>query len=606
MGKTKTLYSLKGIFTKLLNDAGKQNFLIPAYQRGYKWSSSGSTSQVALLMSDLYSGFLSGNKYYLQFLTLKENGNSLEVIDGQQRLTTISILFSALKYLNNYEDNFAENRLVYQTRQNFIDRFIYNNIELIIESAGWEDFTVKNPEYDNQDVCFIYNALKFIYVFINERIPIEKSDQFHDYVCHYVYLIVNVLDSALKSEKIFINVNKGVKLKDEDLVKGLLITRIPLEEKASQIRMTEIEINEIRTNIARQWDEISGWASGKGIRDLFNIKEDRSNIEWLIQLTFPFNNNGENNPVFNYLDKLLREKKATSHQIFRKIHDTKLKLNDWFCEPELANILGFILHSRPGNSSDNSLQDIWKSYNMDINKTQFIQYLKEKVLKILPLNEEGKLSELSYEDSKNEIFNIFLVLDIAKFFPIRDRKAIQYNFGKIKSENWSIEHIFPQNPADFKNLETLGQEDLKIIHDLLSSGFQEPDFDDEERNKSVSDLYDKLMNSENECEIKETEKEDLNYILKRNAGYLHNIGNLALLEKGINSCLSNHFFDGKRKIIVQKVSSGEFVPFHTYDVFSKLIIDTNTGLHVWSKKDIDSHEMFIREQLAEIIEYLKS
>jgi hypothetical protein len=45
-------------------------------------------------------------------------------------------------------------------------------------------------------------------------------ERFYSYVSEKVYLIINLLDSDLKSEKIFVNVNKGVKLNDEDLVKA--------------------------------------------------------------------------------------------------------------------------------------------------------------------------------------------------------------------------------------------------------------------------------------------------------------------------------------------------------------------------------------------------
>jgi hypothetical protein len=87
---------------------------------------------------------------------------------------------------------------------------------------------------------------------------------------------------------------------------------------------------------------------------------------------------------------------------------------------------------------------------------------------------------------------------------------------------------------------------------------------------------------------------------------LHRLGNLALLQHGINAGLSNHFFDGKRKKIVDRVSMGQFVPFHTYDIFSKLIIPGETGLHVWSKSDITIHENYIKDRIAEIIKYFNS
>jgi len=96
MGKPKTIYSTKGIFTKLLEETEKDCFLIPAYQRGYKWRSDKSDSQVKTLLTDLYRAYkISLERYYLQFITLKDSEDYFEVIDGQQRLTTLTILFSS-------------------------------------------------------------------------------------------------------------------------------------------------------------------------------------------------------------------------------------------------------------------------------------------------------------------------------------------------------------------------------------------------------------------------------------------------------------------------------------------------------------------------------
>ena len=103
---------------------------------------------------------------------------------------------------------------------------------------------------------YIFHACRKVHEFLSGIVEQKRTD-FLQYVVEQVYLIINYLDKDLNSERIFINVNKGVKLKDEDLVKGLLITKIPLDQKQNHFRLTENEINEIRSNIGRQWDEIS-------------------------------------------------------------------------------------------------------------------------------------------------------------------------------------------------------------------------------------------------------------------------------------------------------------------------------------------------------------
>ena len=70
---------------------------IPAYQRPYAWT----TEETNTLFDDLYSFFTSESEdenYFLGSIVLiKENTDQkADVIDGQQRLTTLTILFSVL------------------------------------------------------------------------------------------------------------------------------------------------------------------------------------------------------------------------------------------------------------------------------------------------------------------------------------------------------------------------------------------------------------------------------------------------------------------------------------------------------------------------------
>ncbi|RZL08960.1 MAG: DUF262 domain-containing protein [Pedobacter sp.] len=169
------MYPLRDVFSKFLEDAESEagGFIIPAYQRGYKWTSSGDNSQIRVLMRDLFNAFNNGkNRYYLQFITLIKNESGLEVIDGQQRLTTLTILFSVLSRFEEVEgeENFVINKLTYQVRENFIDKFIYTNIDAILQSENWDDFLEANEEdssdIDNQDVYFIYHAAKSINKFL--------------------------------------------------------------------------------------------------------------------------------------------------------------------------------------------------------------------------------------------------------------------------------------------------------------------------------------------------------------------------------------------------------------------------------------------------------
>lgn len=606
MAKVKTIYSVKGIFTKLLDDASKEHFLIPTYQRGYKWTSEDENSQVRVLMRDLLSAYKnSSERYYLQFITLKDTDNVFEVIDGQQRLTTLTILFSLLYSFNDIisdQDNFVENKLIYQIRKNFIEEFIYNGgIEEIKSSENWKDFSIKNPLHNNQDVFYIFHATRTINDFLTEIQDDIKIDEFYKYISDKVQIIVNILDDEMNSEKIFVNVNKGVRLKDEDLVKGLLITKIPLDNKNEQYRLTENEINEIRTTLGRQWDEISQWTIEKDVVAFFQPNE--IGIAWLIKLAFPeVKELYTENPVFTFLfEEYQKGEKATN--IFEKIYSTKQILEDWLNIPEIHNLLGFLIHSK----SQHNIINVWNKLKLFNTKNEVISKLKELIIDEIPYNEkEKRLDELNYYDSKQDLFNIFLILDLIKFLPVNGSNHNKYDFGLINKENWSIEHIFPQNTDELKSTNSFSKEDLSILQEILPNEINEEDIniEDEEKSTEIIELFNKIKKSKKDCTIDENEKDALNYLLANNAKELHKIGNLALLELGMNSSLSNNFFDEKRKIIVKKVSKGKFVPYHTYDVFSKLIIDNQTSLHVWSKNDIARHEEYIKTVMEELFNYL--
>ena len=79
----------------------KADFIIPDYQRPYAWSE----EECQTLWEDLfafafpdneYKAFNNDDEYYLgPIVTFKNNDNKLEVIDGQQRLTTLMLLLRA-------------------------------------------------------------------------------------------------------------------------------------------------------------------------------------------------------------------------------------------------------------------------------------------------------------------------------------------------------------------------------------------------------------------------------------------------------------------------------------------------------------------------------
>mgnify|MGYP002711228094 CR=1 FL=1 len=109
-------------------DLLNKKYYIPEYQRGYRWEE----TQVLDLLQDLYAFFIGDTKgqfYCLQPIVVKEKqmNNELwyEVIDGQQRLTTIRIIMQIYDQLNSNMFTTISHKytIMYATRPDMVDIF---------------------------------------------------------------------------------------------------------------------------------------------------------------------------------------------------------------------------------------------------------------------------------------------------------------------------------------------------------------------------------------------------------------------------------------------------------------------------------------------------
>ncbi len=88
------------IITKTIGDLKDQLFFVPSYQRGYRWTK----HEVTALLDDIHGFSTEGDKRYcIQPLIVKRRADgSFEVVDGQQRLTTIYIFMKIAEEKTEY------------------------------------------------------------------------------------------------------------------------------------------------------------------------------------------------------------------------------------------------------------------------------------------------------------------------------------------------------------------------------------------------------------------------------------------------------------------------------------------------------------------------
>lgn len=584
------VYSIEETFSKdprngALGKKEANKYFIAPYQRGYKWSSFSDNDPVNLLMSDINDAFNNKSKeYYLQYITICKSLNGtesvLEVIDGQQRLTTLTLLLTAINAkLNSQEKPITDNLLSYEVRPivtEFFQEFIYGNCEPII-SSDWEGFINTHPKYDEQDIYYLFHAFKKT----NELIP-NDVDSFKKYVLNNVKLIINTVEKNISSERIFANLNTNkIELTSTELIKALLLTKSPREKIAEERNVKYKEIIERRALLGRQWDEIERWANRPEIKNLFFENSNNSTGELLKLLALKqgktINFNLGTNELFNYYQSSIKTGNITAREVFKELRKLKNTLNEWYLDDKVYNLIGYLLLSKGSTYKTQSLLKF-----VELTKDELHDELLKIVKELVPQN----IEELAYGEDDDTIHRLLLALSV---FGSNQR----FDFYSFSSDSWSLEHIFPQNPKKFPAI--LKLPDIELINAILTQSILALK---ESTDTDIQNILIKLNLTE--CELNQEEIEKLCGMLKSQK--INSIGNMALLTSSDNSSNSNGMFNKKRHNVTRRISNGSFVPKHTYDVFSKLLSDKmDPNLNIWSAKDIDAHKEWIKSTIKNIL-----
>jgi len=558
------------------------NYHIPAYQRGYKWGSD-ANGAVSILLTDLWSAFgayklQERKEYYLQYITVKKSqieGNthvkpSLEVIDGQQRLTTLSIFLSVLSALLDKE-NISAGKLDYAIRENFFSEHIYEKEDLLkLISKSWTELAA-NSDFNKQDIFYLFSATCKAHRFFKEKSQ-EEQTAFYLYLLKNVKLIVNSVEVHVSSETGFKNLNTNkVVLTEAELIKGLFITKLGRKHQLTPNASYQ-EILEVRIKLGRHWDEISRWANQPQINTFFfNGTEGMKQLLHLAALCLEDGTNqlGTASQKNDYRLFTFYHSYSDLLKAWETIRDFQATLDDWYNDDQIYNLMGFCRFAEGG---DYNTLEFLKKCHLFKKKSQLENYLMIKKRSLLP---SLPITELIYGQHNEEINDALLALSV---FP--EGRQTRFDFHDFITQSWSLEHIFPQSPEG-KNA-VLNEEQKKTIRDMLGD--------------SISPEVDEVLKKD-----KRTPEEMEVYYkaLRRHNSPLNSIGNLCLLTRSNNSSNGCSFFKEKRNNVLKFIQQGSFVPKHTFDVFSKMIPEMDIeNLYVWSDTDMRTHTNYIAKTLS--------
>lgn len=577
------IYNIKDIFStdnadSCLMEYDADKFHIAAYQRGYKWASD-KYGAVSILLNDLWDAFRAfqnqeRKEYYLQYITLKKNAEKrhLEVIDGQQRLTTLSILLSIFS-LKLEIDNISKSKLEYAIRENFFDKQIYssNNLKDLLDKQ-WDNqlgLIISDAEIINtQDVYYLFNAAKKINEFLSKNEVSNQLKPFYDFILNNVKIIVNAVDH-ISSEKVFSNLNSNkVPLTEAELIKGLLLTKYSRLHNTDEGKKHFREILEMRLSLGRQWDEMTRWSNQSEINVFFFKKEEgMTALLTLVAIQNGYNvekkANPNDYPLFNFYHKF-----GKTELVYKSLLKTYFVLNDWFNEDKIFNLLGYLFFAKGSNKT---IKDYLAK--IDYDKSTLLKELIDEVKVLIPQNTE----DLFYSnDQDNEIHRVLLALNV-----FSDGINFRFNYHRFIEEKWTLEHIFPQTPEGKGQI--LKEKDKQIILEILG----------EKATDEIKMIIAKTERSTEEKEIYQTALKSL--------GSLNSIGNMCLLTDKDNSSNGCGFFDEKRTNTLIRIRKGSFVPKHTFDVFSKMVFDKNPGdFERWTSDNISNHSSIIKIAINKI------
>ena len=594
---TESLISLKPI-AELLTDENSQptRFWIPAYQRGYRWK----PLQIVQLLDDIWE-FVQNSEgspreafYCLQPLVIKvQDCGRLEVVDGQQRLTTIYIL---LTYLKDKMSLLGKSRfeITFETRGEANEPFL-------------SDIDLERSE-ENVDFFHIAEAYKAINDWFSERDSMHKVKLLQhllndDEAGRNVKVIWFQLSDGDIPVDAFTRLNVGkIPLTNDELIRALFLRR---QTEGSSGADT------LQLKIAYEWDQLEKALQSDPLwYFISNDAPNHNRIGFLFEFVACVGGlppGAEYDPygIFYFFNQKIKNLESRPEMLWLKIKQTFMMLEEWFEDRTLFHITGFLIQQ--GVSIDllqkMSSECTKSSFDYQLRQEVFRKTIGSGVLTTMSAQElkgaiSDRLDELSYRTQGHHapIRGLLLLFNIATLLD-NPRSNLRFQFDRYKKEEWDIEHIRsvaddqPQRRHDrvawlnhclcyFKVQKT-----ENALQCEIQAYIDSPELD--ESDDTFESLYDKVL--EVFGEKKEDEAD-------------HGVANLTLLDQTTNRGYKNAVFAVKRQQVLSLDQAGIFIPLCTRNVFLKCYSPLVDNVMFWSMKDRSGYRDTIVSTLAKFFD----
>lgn len=457
-----------------LFDSSQKSYEIPVYQRAYSWDK----QNWQTFLDDLLEQIQGHNNYFFGNLLLEviQKNKKYEIIDGQQRITTLTIFMRAI--LNTLERRINEPVL---------SGFNYQEkINIYLKNGG--NIKLRPVEYDRAfyDTLIIDNKKSFSISTPSQKRIKDAKDYFEKELAKFeTDRLLKILEKTENTELTVIELegkkdsalmfelenNRGKELTNMEKIKSYFMyqmyvystpeeTETNIESISNIFKLIYLIINDLK-NINEDSILIyhnNAYINGFVYRNLDDVKNEfkksSNKIEWIksyiTELHTTFSNIKKYELSNNYFAKRLGEL-GTPAFIYPfiikgyKHHGTDAeKLNILFNLLEVITFRARLINSRA--NIQERLNTILGDFNGDLKELR--DTIKNK------LNESWYWGDVNI---KNYLNGSMYGNNVLNYILWRYENSIQhkgYRISKLSIENQQIEHISPQNPTNGDPIET--------------------------------------------------------------------------------------------------------------------------------------------------------
>jgi hypothetical protein len=401
------------------------DFFVPAYQRGYRWGE----HEVRHLLNDIRDS--NGTTYYLQPVVVKSRDDgSWELVDGQQRLTTLYVIFQYLKatHLPSAATNYS---MTYETREG---------------SKAYLEHLSAADAGTNIDFLHMFNAYQCIRKWFAkfEHRTTHEATRLYGYLFDNVKVLWYEAPQEVDSTDLFTRLNVGrIPLTDAELVKALLLSHGQASPGHTD-RAPEI---------AAHWDGIERdlrvpevWAFVSG-----EAKEEATHISLLLD-TIAGGPGGRERPLFHTFETLRSRIDNNPPRFWRDVVDLHSLVLGWYDDRVLFHKAGYLI--AVGRTFEGLVE-----LSKEKGRSAFEAALDDEIRDHVGLT-ASELTDLTYTSRKTAA--VLLLMNVETIRHMQDSSE-RYSFRAHAAGAWSLEHIHAQNAEDLKTVEQWTAAVLRLV-----------------------------------------------------------------------------------------------------------------------------------------------